>query len=79
MGGGVGDALLDGAQNSARKHFTFTRQEEHSRDVQWPTTTLLTTVTDPQVSVTVDYRIPDILMSVVSSPGCEVGGLLTLW
>lgn len=50
--GEVEDALLDGAQNSARKHFTFTQQEERTRDVQWPTATLLATVTDPQVSST---------------------------
>lgn len=40
----------DGVQNSARKIITFAQQEEHTSDIQWPTATLLTTVTDPQVS-----------------------------
>ena len=40
----------DGVQHSARKIITFAQQEEHTSDIQWPTATLLTTVTDPQVS-----------------------------
>lgn len=51
----------DGVQNSARKIITFAQQEEHTiaSDIQWPTATLLTTVSDPQVS---NHRIPTSLV-----------------